>query len=160
MKPTYYFCFTLSSSKTQTSPINFGESPLPKSFLLFKNFLLYPTSPWKVAHPDTVLSNSVMFQRNFLQQKASTLQAHQLFANLDPNALQPFIQHYSWHSCISHTFLPCFTGCVTALLWQNRNSPLGHPEHQSFNIQMFHTKNIGAAKKNPFGLRIFNHLRE
>lgn len=147
IKPTGVFLFCLMFFEN-TNPQNFVESPLPKSILLFKNFLAIP--PYHLGNlliPDTFFRNSMMFQGNFWQQKK-----HQLFW-LVSYLLSSIQNHSSFSFSITAgraVFLtPSFPALQDVLLHCSDRTEMalyGHPQHWSFNITVtaLHQKHWGC----------------
>lgn len=135
--------------------------PFPTASFSSGISLLSPHITWEIWSPLIVFSAVPWCSRGICRKKPSALLACQLFANLNPKPLQPLVQHYSWQSCISHTFFLCFTGCVIALLWQYRNTTLWPPRAPitQLHINCSTPKALRLQRKTTLD-SIFSHLSE
>lgn len=160
MKPTCYFFLLYLLQKHKQAQKILGNHPFPRTSLSSRiscypphhlgNLLiliLFSAIPWCSRGISCSKKHQLCWLTSYL---LTWIQMHSSLPFSITAGTAAFLTPSS--HALQGVLLHCSERTGTALY--------GHPEHQSFNIQVFHTKNIGAAKKNPFGLRIFNHLRE
>lgn len=147
IKPTGVFLFCLMFFEN-TNPQNFVKSPLPKSILLFKNFLAIPQYHLgNLLIPDTFFRNSMMFQGNFWQQKSISSSDLPVICYTESKTTPAFHSALQLAElCFSHLLSLLYRMCYcTALTEQKRHFMATHSTDHSTSHWLLCTKNIEVA---------------